>query len=182
VTASSDPRRDLVTLLAADGPHSSLGKEADLFGRFVGTWDADYTFIADNGSVRHKKGEVRMGWVLDGRAIEDIFMSYPDSSSPERQMVAGIRWPNPKTGKWTLAFVAPTFDAVVRMEAAAEGDRIVLRGKDPEGVELRWSFNDITPTSFVWRGETSRDGGKTWRLEEEHHMSRREWTSRGSRD
>ena len=167
-----NPRRDMLKVLAADGPHPSLGTSSDLFGRFVGTWDADYGFIAQDGSVRHRRGEVRFGWVLDGHALQDIFLGYPDANSKERSMVTGIRWPDPKTGKWTLAFVAPTFDAIVRMEAAAEGDRIVLCGQDSKGTLLRWSFNDIQPNSFVWRGESSYDGGKTWRLEEEHHMRR----------
>ena len=57
--------------------------------------------------------------------------------------------------------------------AVPEGDRIVLRGVDSDGSPIRWSFNDIKPDSFVWRGEKSRDGGKTWKLEEEHHMKRR---------
>lgn len=171
--AGSGGTGDMVKVLAASAPHPSLGKQADLFGRFVGTWDADYSFIAQDGSVRHKRGEVLFGWVLDGHALEDIFLSYPDSAGQERKMVGGIRWVNPQTGKWTLAFVAPTFDAMVQMEGGAEGDRIVLRGKDSKGVLLRWSFNDITPSSFVWRGESSYDGGKTWRLEEEHHMRRR---------
>jgi hypothetical protein len=38
---------------------------------------------------------------------------------------------------------------------------------------LRWSFNDLKGDSFIWRGEKSRDGGKTWKLEEEHQMKRR---------
>jgi len=171
--AGNDGNRDMINLLAASGPHRSLGTQGDLFGRFVGTWDADYSFIAENGTVRHRRGEVRFGWVLDGHALEDIFMGYPDSTSGERSMVAGIRWVDPKTGKWTLGFVAPAFDAVVRMEGGAEGDRIVLRGKDSKGVLLRWSFNDITPNFLIWRGESSYDGGKTWKLEEEHRLTRR---------
>ena len=88
-------------------------------------------------------------------------------------MVTGVRFVDPRTDKWTVMFAAPAFGAAVRMEGGAEGDRIVLRGRDDHGAELRWSFNDITPKSFVWRGETSHDGGTTWRLEEEHHMTRR---------
>ena len=170
---AASPGDDMVKVLAARGPHPSLGPQADLFGRFVGSWDADYSFIAEDGTVRHKRGEVLFGWVLDGHALQDIFLSYPESSSDERKMVTGLRWVDPRTGRWTLAFVAPTFDVVIRMEAAAEGDRIVLRGEDGKGALLRWSFNEIQKDSFVWRGESSHDGGKTWRLEEEHHMKRR---------
>jgi hypothetical protein len=173
ISTAADHSNDMVAVLAARAPHPSLGPQADLFGRFVGTWDAEYSFIAEDGSIRRKRGEVLFGWVLDGHAVEDIFLSYADSAGDERKMVAGIRWVNPKSGRWTLAFVAPTFDAMVRMEGGAEGDRIVLRGKDSNGVLLRWSFNDIQPDSFVWRGESSHDGGNTWRLEEEHHMKRR---------
>jgi hypothetical protein len=59
------------------------------------------------------------------------------------------------------------------MKGGLVGDRIVLLGKDDEGNSLRWSFNEIKPDTFTWRGEISRDSGKTWFLQEEHHMRRR---------
>jgi len=115
--------------------------------------------------VRHSRGEVLFGWILDGYALQDIFLGYPKpGSNEERRMVTGVRFVDPKTDKWTVMFAAPSFAAAVRMEGGAEGDRIVLRGHDDHGAELRWSFNDLTPNSFVWRGETSHDGGKTWRI------------------
>jgi len=172
----------MVAVLPSQAPHPSLGHHADLFGRFVGTWDADYSFIAQDGSVRHSRGEVLFGWILDGYALQDIFLSYPKpGSTDERKMVTGVRFVDPKTDKWTVMFAAPAFRAAIRMEGGAEGDRIVLRGHDDKGALLRWSFNDIRPDSFVWRGETSHDGGKTWRLEEEHHMTRRGGTSGSAR-
>lgn len=70
-------------------------------------------------------------------------------------------------------FVGPAFGPIASLEGGAEGDRIVLRGRDGEGALIRWSFNEIEPDSFTWRGEVSRDEGMTWRLEEEHRMTRR---------
>jgi hypothetical protein len=35
-------RLDMVTALEAVGPHPSLGDQAKVFGRFVGTWDVKY--------------------------------------------------------------------------------------------------------------------------------------------
>jgi len=170
----ADPRRDMIAVLPALGPHPSLGHHADLFGRFVGTWDADYSFIAEDGSVRRSRGEVLLGWILDGYALQDIFLGYPKpGSNEERRMVTGVRFVDPKTDRWTVMFAAPSFAAAVRMEGGAEGDRIVLRGRNDQGDSLRWSFNDITANSFIWRGETSHDVGKTWRMDEEHHMTRR---------
>jgi len=125
---------------------------------------------------------VLFGWILDGYALQDIFLSYPKPGwSEARKMVTGVRFVDPKTDRWTVMFTAPSFAAAVRMEGGAEGDRIVLRGQDDKGALLRWSFNDIRPDSFVWRGETSHDGGKTWRLEEEHHMTRRGGASGSAR-
>jgi hypothetical protein len=81
---------------------------------------------------------------------------------------------------WRIIFVNPKYGVLTEMKGGDEGGRIVLRGVDDEGTSLRWTFNDITANSFVWRGEKSRDGGKTWKLEEEHHMNRRLASQRGS--
>ncbi|MGH9391548.1 MAG: hypothetical protein ACRD1Z_18245, partial [Vicinamibacteria bacterium] len=67
----------------------------------------------------------------------------------------------------------PEYGLLTTLEGGAEGEAIVLRGTDSDGSSLRWSFNDMGADSFVWRGEISRDGGKSWRLEEDHHMRRR---------
>jgi hypothetical protein len=58
------------------------------------------------------------------------------------------------------------------LSGGAVGDRIVLEGKTDEGVQMRWSFNDIRRDSFIWRGEKSRDDGTTWRLIDEYHLKR----------
>src|SRR5947208_12339678 len=119
--AVAAPRRDRIVVLPALGPPAALGHHADLFGRFVGTWDADYSFIAEDGSVRHSRGEVLFGWILDGYALQDIFLGYPKpGSNDERRMVTGVRFVDPKTDKWTVMFAAPAFGAAVRMEGGAE--------------------------------------------------------------
>src|SRR5439155_4088971 len=111
-----------------------------------GAWDADYSFIADDGSVRHSRGEVLFGWILDGYALQDIFLGYPKPGpNEERRMVTGVRFVDPKTDRWTVMFAAPSFAVAIRMEGGAEGDRIVLRGVNDQGDSLRWSFNDIKP-------------------------------------
>ena len=47
----------------------------------------------------------------------------------------------------------------------AHGDDIVQHGKNDSGEAVRWSFTDITPDSFQWIGERSRDDGNTWQLQ-----------------
>jgi hypothetical protein len=168
-----DPREAMVAALSAAGPHRSLGNEARVFDRFVGTWDCDYTFFLADGTTKHSVGEIKFGWILDGQAVQDIWISYPNKAHEERGIGTTVRFFDSKLKVWRIIFVSPKYGALITTQGGAEGDRIVLRGVDDEGILLRWSFNDIRPDSFTWRGETSRDGGKTWKLEEEHHMRRR---------
>jgi uncharacterized protein len=170
---AADPRRDMITALPADGPNPSLGAEAKVWDQFVGTWDCDYTFHAEDGTITRSKGELLFGWILDGRAVQDIWISYPQKPNEERLMGTSVRLFDPRTGIWRVVFVLPAFNILTTVEGRAQGDRIVLEGQTSDGERRRWSFNDITPISFVWRGESSRDGGKTWRLAEEHRMKRR---------
>ena len=72
-----DPRQAMINALSALGPHPSLGDEARVFDRFVGTWDCDYTFFLADGSTKHSVGEIRFGWILDGQAVQDIWITYP---------------------------------------------------------------------------------------------------------
>ena len=171
--ATNNPRTAMIDALSATGPHPSLGSEARVFDRFIGTWDCDYTFYRDDGTRRNVKGELEFGWILDGRAIQDIWISYPTEPGKERGIGTTVRFFDARSKTWRVIFVSPSYGALIEMKGGEEGGGIVLRGVDDEGSALRWTFNDITPNAFVWRGEKSRDGGKTWKLEEEHHMTRR---------
>src|SRR6266498_108767 len=81
----ADPGQDMIQSLGASSPHSSLGDQAQVFDRFVGTWDCDYSFYRDDGTVRHSKGELLVGWILDGRAVQDIFITYPAEGEKDRR-------------------------------------------------------------------------------------------------
>ena len=63
---------------------------------------------------------------------------------------------------------------MISLAGGVVGDRIVLLGVDVDGSPLRWSFNDIKPDSLYWKGEISSDGGKTWRVEQEMRLTKRE--------
>ena len=170
---SVDPRRDMITVLPASRPHPSLGDEAHAFDRLVGTWDCDYSFHAEDGTVTRASGELRFGWIIDGHALQDIWITYPKGPAEERLIGTSLRFFDAKTKVWRVVFVLPALGLLTTVEGRAEGDRIVLAGEASDGSRRRWSFNDIRSDSFVWRGERSSDGGKTWRLVEEHQMRRR---------
>jgi hypothetical protein len=59
------------------------------------------------------------------------------------------------------------------MIGRAEGNDIVQLGTRPDGQLMRWSFREITPNSFLWRGEVSADDGASWRINTEFTATRR---------
>jgi len=178
VASNVDPKQDLIRMLGATGPHASLQDQAGCFDRFVGTWDCDYALFSPEGKVTRLSGQAVFGWVLDGRAMQDVWWS---RSGPgrERNLGTTLRFYDRKAGLWHVTWVAPGTGsgtgAVILLEGGPVGDdgrRIVLNGKDTDGSLTRWSFSDIEAGAFVWRSENSRDGGKTWVRQEEHHLKR----------
>src|SRR2546428_2523771 len=136
------PPQAMVRGLGASGPHPSLGDEAQVWDRFIGTWDCEYAFFLDDGSRKQSRGEIEFGWILDGRAVQDIWITYPKEGSKERGIGTTVRFFDNKSKLWQVVFVSPAYAALIRVQGGAEGDRIVLRGVDDQGSMLRWSFND----------------------------------------
>ena len=167
------PREAMITVLGSETPNPSMGEEAQTFDRLVGTWDAEFTFYRNDGTVFHKKGELLFGWTMDGRAMQDLWIGYPTQNQKERSIGTTVRFFDTALKQWRVVFINPQFNYIVSAQGGREGDRIVLRGLDTDGLPIRWTFSEIKPDSFHWQGEKSHDGGKTWKVEEDHHMKRR---------
>jgi hypothetical protein len=163
----------MINVLRSADANPSIGEEAKTFDRLVGTWDADFTFYRKDGSVSHKKGELLFGWVMDGHAMQDLWIGYPTENQKERTIGTTIRFFDTTLKQWRVVFVNPQFNYVVTAQGGREGDRIVLHGQDTDGLPIRWTFSEMKPDSFHWQGEKSHDGGKTWKVEEDHHIKRR---------
>jgi hypothetical protein len=157
----------IIDILPADGPHPDLIGH-DLYGRFIGSWDiANHQYDEKTGEWFDSRGEVHFGWILGGRAVQDLW------GSPERGFGTTVRSYDAGIDAWRIEWLAPTWASYCSLIGRAEGDRIVQTGTQADGRPIRWCFNDITPDSFLWRGEISDDDGTTWRLEQEMHVTRR---------
>jgi hypothetical protein len=174
----------MIAMLGALGPHYSLGEQARVFDQFVGTWNTDCVFYAASGDRTEFVGEWVFGWILDGRMMQDVLSGYPKgmpSPSPEdRRCGRSLRFYDAKTGLWNVVWFGSRNGFLLTLKGGAVGDRIELEGEDLDGEQLRSSFNDIRVASFLWRGETSADGGKTWRIEQEMWLNRRSPTTDSS--
>jgi len=71
------------------------------------------------------------------------------------------------TGAWKVIWVNPVTGAENHLVGRRVGNEVVQEGRCADGSLIRWSFIDIAPDSFTWRGERSTDDGATWILERE---------------
>ena len=156
---------DFLGAFGASGPDPALAEHLQLFGQFVGSWDLDVTQYGADGNSEHLEGEWHFGWALAGRAVADVWICprrAADGTSPGEHGVS-IRFYDVLLGAWRSTWIGPHRRLVRPFVARSAGDRIVLEGSFELGVTTRWSFSDITETTFNWRNEESRDG-QTWAL------------------
>jgi hypothetical protein len=169
----------MIELLHASGPDERYADALMLFGRLVGSWDVDASYFDRDGNrTGERRGEWHFGWVLRGRAIQDVLISPPldeqaRTGGPEIEYGSTLRQYDPKTDTWQISFFAPVFGAVVHLTARAKDDDIVLEGETADGTSHRWVFSDVTDDAFVWSGYESHDQGRTWAFVERIRAARR---------
>jgi len=153
-------------LLHCDGPAADRADRMALYGWLVGAWTMDAAVTLKDGRRHIGQGEIRFGWVREGRAIQDVWIL------PGVFYGTTLRVYDPGIDAWHILWSDPVRQYYTRQIGRAEGRDIVQRGKTEDGADIRWSFRDVTPNAFRWLGERSEDGGATWRLEAEFHARR----------
>jgi hypothetical protein len=158
--------RAFADVLRADGPAADHADRMGLYGWLVGSWEMDAVVHADDGTTHRGRGEVHAGWVLEGRAVQDVWIL------PGVFHGTTLRVYDPGRDAWHILWSDPLRQYYGRQLGRAQAKDIVQLGTNDAGEATRWSFCDITPDSFVWRGERSRDGGATWQLQAEFRIRR----------
>lgn len=158
-----------VETLSAAGPAADRAAKMELYGWLVGSWDLDVSEFPPGAAPRRRSGEWHFSWALEGRAIQDVWIVPKRGPEREGDPVAGnLRWGttlriyDPKLDAWHIQWNEPIHQVHWQMIGRGEGADIVQLGQLPDGTKTRWSFREITGDSFLWRGELSSDGGKSW--------------------
>ena len=162
--AASPP--SFVNALHSDRPAPDRADEMALYGWLVGRWDMDAVFHNDDGTTHRGRGEIHFGWVLEGRAIQDVWIL------PGVFHGTTLRVYDPAIDAWHILWSDPLSQYYARQIGRAHGRDIVQEGTDDAGAAIRWSFTEITPNSFHWRGERSLDRGATWQPQAEFFARR----------
>ena len=143
------------------GPVPDRAGRMGLYAWLIGRWEMDATVHLDDGTQHKGRGEIHFGWVLEGRAIQDVWVL------PGVFYGTTLRVYDPDLNAWHILWSDPLRQFYRRQIGRARGNDIVQDGLDDDGNPVRWSFIDITPNSFRWLGERSLDNGATWQLQAE---------------
>jgi len=164
--------RGMIGALIAPGPAAALAGKLDLFGRLVGSWDVDLiSHRSDKLLPKHAECEWHFGWVLGGRAIQDVWIA-PKRALREGGDIGGewgtmIRFYDKAMDAWRCTWHGPGRGVVRTFLARPSNSQIVLEGVFEDEGPLRWIFSGITNDSFHWRSVVSSDNWKTEQLIQE---------------
>jgi hypothetical protein len=151
--------------LLADGPNQQYRNQLQLFGQFVGSWTFKGTEYHDDGSRTTDKGEIHCQWVLEGRALQDVFLETSRSDHDTLLHGTTIRFYDPKIDAWSVTWINPGAGVVRTFMGRKSGNEIVMEGKASDGSAIRWIFSNIKTDAFHWHGEKLT--GTEWRTYEE---------------
>ena len=168
----------MLDVLATAGPAEDRAHKMQLFGQFVGSWDFEWIgHDPENDDIRTANGEWHFGWVLQGRAVQDVWIS-PALAGRRPGTFVGeygstLRAYDPSTDAWNVAWVGPINGILRTFLARQREDEIVMECTNQRDGVMRWVFDQITPTSFHWRSERADSGDCPWQLREEMRVTRR---------
>jgi hypothetical protein len=159
--------------LSARGPAPEHENKLRLFGQFIGHWEFDLIEVRPDGTKLNAKGEWHFGWVLEGRAVQDVWIvpSAKPGGTPGEYGTT-VRFYDPKIDAWRVVWAGPVNADMQTFIARQVGDQIVMEGTTGDGSLVRWIFSEVTAGTFHWQGVVSRDKGKTWQLQEEMFVRR----------
>ena len=176
------------TIASAAGFHELLGAERrspeiteahDIYGWLVGSWELEVVhYKAVDVSGLSLRGEAHFGWVLEGRAIQDVWIMprvserTPDAPKTNNMYGTTLRIWDAAILAWHIRWFNPVTGHFEQQIGRRAGEDIVQVGARADGAPTRWRFTEITANSFHWIGEALNPDGQTWRLEGEFRARR----------
>jgi hypothetical protein len=166
-------------IISSSGRSPEIPEGLDAYGWLIGSWELDvYRYKAVEVAARHIKGEVHFGWVLEGRAVQDVWImprrSERTTGLDKANNMYGttLRVWDPVIQAWHITWINPVTGHREEQIGRRSGRDIVQVGARADGTPTRWMFTEITPDSFHWTGESLLPDGKTWKLEGEFRAKR----------
>lgn len=172
-------KENFLTLLAAPGRSSEIPESHDVYGWLAGSWKLEAVhYKGVDVSGLGLEGEAYFGWVLEGRAVQDVWIM---PRCPQRSAQTGkdnnmygttLRVWDPGIRAWLIRWINPVSGHREEQIGRRVGNDIVQIGARSDGTPTRWRFTEITADSFHWIGEALNPDGNTWKVEGEFRARR----------
>jgi hypothetical protein len=176
----TDQRTAFFSRLAATERSREIPVSADVYGWLCGSWDLDVLhYRGVDVAARALKGEVHAAWVLEGRAVQDVWImpKFSDRSPDADRMMnmygTTLRSWDASVQAWRIAWTNPVRGHHEEQVGRWNGIDILQEGARGDGTRTRWTFTESTADSFHWRGEALYPNEETWTLEAEFLAKRR---------
>ena len=170
---------NLQAVLLSPRRSAEIAEADDVYGWLVGSWDLKILrYRTADVSGLNLEGEVHFGWVLEGRAIQDVWiMPRRSARAPETDKMNNMYgttlrvWDRAVKG-WRITWINPVSGHHEEQIGRRMGDEIVQIGARLDGTPTRWRYTEMTANSFHWIGEALLPDGVNWRLEGEFLATR----------
>jgi hypothetical protein len=164
-------------VLTASARSPEIPESEDVYGWLVGDWELVVChYLGMDVTSRVVRGEVHAGWVLQGRAVQDVWLypSDPQAAELDKMITYGttLRVWDPAIKAWRITWINPARNHREEQIGRRMGNDIVQIGFRANGQPTRWRFTEITPDSFHWLGDALQPDGQTWQLEAEFRATR----------
>lgn len=150
--------------LISNGPEAALAAENRIFEPLIGSWDLDVTWFEKGEAVRKARGEWHFSWVLEGRAVQDVWIVPPRS---ERRTAAelyeygtSVRFYDANLGAWRSIWIGPMRGLALTFVARKVEGSIVLETRRDDGLRMQWMFSEVDAHRFNWRSRL--ENGEDW--------------------
>jgi len=144
---SCNPRQE--TKLNPEAP-----VETKILGQLAGMWEAEQSFINNDGSWKDEKKHSVWKWyyILDGHAIQDDWITV-DSLNNQTIVGTNIRIYNTEENEWHMAWIDKTNRRVAAFTAVNDNGNVIMEGTNAKGRQVRNTFFNITENEFDWKQE-----------------------------
>ena len=170
---------DFHAMLQALHRSREIPESEDAYGWLVGSWDLDVQRYAGiDVASKGIKCEVHAAWVLEGRAVQDVWimprsLDRTESLGKSMNMYGTtLRVWDATIQAWRISWRNPAGDHHENQIGRRCGKDVVQVGVRPDGTPTRWTFVEVTTNSFHWLGEALEPDGRTWKLEGEFRARR----------
>lgn len=143
---------EFLKALVSKQKNDKIPADQNFFGCLIGEWEFEWIDGHGTPKERHVKGEWIFSWILEGMAIQDLFIcpsreERKVNNQADAEYGTTIRIYNPSTQAWDIFYGC--MGEATRLEATKADDKIVLT--EITGKNMKWVFSNITADAFLWQ-------------------------------